>query len=159
MKGLKELNIITPTEIQSQVIPLLLDRDTDLVGQAQTGTGKTAAYGLPMLQRIEPGKKVVQGLVLCPTRELGQQIAKQFFKFTKYSDKIFTEAVFGGKQIEWHINALKKPTHIVVSLWHYFLQRCCWPWLHIYCYFCRLYYVILHMYHQSDTLKRCCLLC
>ena len=115
VKGLSELGIITPTDIQSQAIPLLLNNNTDLVGQAQTGTGKTAAYGLPMLQRIDPKKKVVQGLVLVPTRELGQQIAKQLFKFTKYSDKIFSEAVFGGKQIEWHINALKKPTHIVVA--------------------------------------------
>ncbi len=115
VKGLNELNIVTPTEIQKQVIPLLLEADTDLVGQAQTGTGKTAAYGLPMLHRIDPQQKVVQGLVLCPTRELGQQIAKQFFKYTKYTAKIFTEAVFGGKQIEWHINALKKPTHIIVA--------------------------------------------
>ena len=115
IKGLNELNIITPTEIQSEVIPILIKNTTDLVGQAQTGTGKTAAYGLPLLQRIDPNRKVVQGLVLCPTRELGQQVAKQLFKFTKYSDKIFTEAVFGGPKIERQIAALKRPTHIVVA--------------------------------------------
>ncbi len=115
VKGLTELNIITPTEIQSQVIPVLLSKDTDLVGQAQTGTGKTAAFGLPLLHRIDPGKKVVQGLILCPTRELGQQIAKQLFKFTKYSGKIFTESVYGGAPIERQISALKKPTHIIVA--------------------------------------------
>ena len=115
IKGLNELNIITPTEIQSEVIPILINNTTDLVGQAQTGTGKTAAYGLPLLQRIDPNRKVVQGLVLCPTRELGQQVAKQLFKFTKYSDKIFTEAVFGGPKIERQIAALKRPTHIVVA--------------------------------------------
>ncbi len=115
VKGLNELDIITPTEIQSEVIPLLVNNTTDLVGQAQTGTGKTAAYGLPLLQRIDPNRKVVQGLILCPTRELGQQVAKQLFKFTKYSDKIFTEPVFGGPKIERQIAALKRPTHIVVA--------------------------------------------
>ncbi|MEZ5083243.1 MAG: DEAD/DEAH box helicase [Bacteroidales bacterium] len=115
IKGLKELNIITPTEIQIKVIPLLLASNTDLVGQAQTGTGKTAAFGLPMLQKIDSGKKQIQGLILCPTRELGQQIAKQLFKFTKYSDKIFTEAVYGGAPIDKQIYALSRPTHIVVA--------------------------------------------
>ena len=115
IKGLAELNIVTPTDIQTEVIPLLLDQETDLVGQAQTGTGKTAAYGLPLLQRIDPKKKVVQGLILCPTRELGQQVAKQLFKFTKYSEKIFVESVYGGAKIDIQISALKRPTHIVVA--------------------------------------------
>ena len=115
IQGLQELGIITPTEIQQQVIPLLLQGPTDLVGQAQTGTGKTAAYGLPLLHKIDPKKGVVQGLILCPTRELGQQVAKQLFKFTKYSDKIFTEAVFGGPKIERQIEALKRPTKIIVA--------------------------------------------
>ncbi|MFD0860668.1 DEAD/DEAH box helicase [Sungkyunkwania multivorans] len=115
VKGLKELNIITPTAIQKEVIPLLLTTDTDLVGQAQTGTGKTAAYGLPLLHRIDPSQKVVQGLILCPTRELSQQVAKQLFRYTKYTEKIFAEAVFGGPQIDRQINALRRPTHIVVA--------------------------------------------
>lgn len=115
IKGLNELSIVNPTEIQIEVIPLLINADTDLVGQAQTGTGKTAAYGLPLLMRMNPKRKVVQGLVLCPTRELGKQIAKQLFKFTKYTDKIFTEAVYGGEKIERQIAALNRPTHIVVA--------------------------------------------
>ncbi len=115
VKGLKELNIVTPTEIQNEVIPLLLSGNTDLVGQAQTGTGKTAAYGLPLLQKIHPTLNVVQGLILCPTRELGQQVAKQLFRFTKYSDKIFTEAVYGGAKIDKQIAALRRPTHIIVA--------------------------------------------
>ena len=115
VKGLKELNILEPTEIQSKVIAVLLNSTTDLVGQAQTGTGKTAAFGLPLLQRIDPALKEVQGLILCPTRELGQQVAKQLFKFTKYTEKIFTEAVYGGAKIENQINALRRPTHIVVA--------------------------------------------
>ncbi len=84
LKGLDDMNIVKPTEIQSRVIPILLSGDADLIGQAQTGTGKTAAFGLPMLHRINTHQKVVQGLILCPTRELGQQIAKQLFKFTKF---------------------------------------------------------------------------
>jgi len=115
IKGLNDLNIVTPTEIQEKVIPVLLGNNTDLVGQAQTGTGKTAAYGLPLLQKIDPKKQVVQGLIICPTRELGQQIYKQLFKLTKYSEKIFIEAVYGGAPIERQIVALKRPTHIVVA--------------------------------------------
>ncbi len=116
VKAINEMNIVTPTNIQAEVIPLLLQNNTDLIGQAQTGTGKTAAYGLPLLHRIQPKKKDVQGLILCPTRELGQQIAKQLFKFTKYCDqKIFTEAVFGGAQIDPQINALRRTTHIIVA--------------------------------------------
>lgn len=115
LKGLSELNINTPTQIQREVIPILLNMDTDLVGQAQTGTGKTAAYGLPLLHRINADRKVVQGLILCPTRELGQQVAKQLFRFTKYSDKIFTEAVYGGEPIERQMSSLRRPTHIIVA--------------------------------------------
>ncbi len=114
-KGLTEMKITSPTPIQEQVIPLLLGGETDLVGQAQTGTGKTAAYGLPLLQNIDPSKSKVQALVLCPTRELSQQVAKQFFKFTKYTDKIFTESVYGGAKIDLQIEALKRPTHIIVA--------------------------------------------
>lgn len=113
--GLKDMNIVSPTEIQTQVIPILLGAKTDLIGQAQTGTGKTAAFGLPLLQKINTKKPYVQALILCPTRELGQQIAKQLFRFTKYSDKIFTESVYGGEPIDRQISALKRPTHIVVA--------------------------------------------
>lgn len=115
IKGLKELNIITPTEIQQKVIPLLIDGETDIVGQAQTGTGKTAAYGLPLLENIDADRKEIQALILCPTRELGQQVAKQLFKFTKYSERIFIEAVYGGENIDLQISALQRPTHIVVA--------------------------------------------
>ncbi len=114
-KGLLDMNIVEPTPIQNEVIPMLLNERVDLVGQAQTGTGKTAAFGLPLLSRINPKKKVIQGLVLCPTRELGQQVAKQLFKFTKFTDKIFTEAVYGGAKIDEQIKNLQRPTHIIVA--------------------------------------------
>jgi ATP-dependent RNA helicase DeaD len=115
IKGLNEMGIVTPTDVQERAIPPLLEGNTDLVAQAQTGTGKTAAYGLPLLQKIDPKVKGIQGLVLCPTRELGQQVAKQLFKYTKYTHKIFTEAVYGGAPIDRQIAALKRPTHIVVA--------------------------------------------
>lgn len=116
IKGLNELNIITPTEIQQQTLPQLLNSSTDFIGLAPTGTGKTAAYGLPILQDIEIENKVIQALILAPTRELAQQIKKQLFKFTKYVDgKIFTEEVYGGEKIQIQINNLKRPTHIVVA--------------------------------------------
>lgn len=114
-KGLKELGIKTPTKIQEQAIPILLEGNNDLIGKAQTGTGKTAAFGLPLLMNIDPNKKLTQGLILAPTRELAQQIAKQLFKFTKYSDKIFTEAVYGGEKIDRQIQRLQRTTHIVVA--------------------------------------------
>jgi len=115
IKGIKEQKIITPTEIQQKVIPVLLTGDIDLIGQANTGTGKTAAYGLPLLQKINPERNVVQGVILVPTRELGQQVAKQLFRFTKYSAKIFTEAVYGGEYIGKQITSLQRPTHIIVA--------------------------------------------
>lgn len=115
VKGLHDLSIKIPTEIQEEAIPILLNNRVDLAARARTGTGKTAAYGLPMLQKINAKNKVVQGLILAPTRELGQQIARQLFKFTKYSDKIFTESVYGGARIEAQIKALKRPTHIIVA--------------------------------------------
>lgn len=116
VKGLKELNIINPTPIQEEAIPLLLNSETDFIGLAQTGTGKTAAYGLPILQKIDTEKPQIQALILSPTRELVLQIKKQLFKFTKYSDnKIFTEGVYGGEKIDIQIRNLKRPTHIVVA--------------------------------------------
>ncbi len=115
-KGLKEMGIIVPTKIQEQTIPLLIDNSQiDFIGKAQTGTGKTAAFGIPLLTSIDPAKQEVQGLVLAPTRELGQQIAKQLFKFTKYTEKIFTESVYGGEKIERQLSRLKRPTHIIVA--------------------------------------------
>lgn len=116
IKALKELHIKTPTEIQEETIPVLLEAETDFIGLAQTGTGKTAAYGLPMLHQINPDNTEIQALILAPTRELVQQIQKQLFKFTKYCDsKIFAEGVYGGEKIDIQIKNLKRPTHIVVA--------------------------------------------
>ncbi|UXP33519.1 DEAD/DEAH box helicase [Reichenbachiella agarivorans] len=115
IKGLKELGIITPSEIQVATIPTLVSMQTDFIGQAQTGTGKTAAFGLPILSNIDAQDQHVQALILSPTRELCQQIAKQLFKFTKYSDKVFVEAVFGGAKIDEQISRLRRPTQVIVA--------------------------------------------
>ncbi|WP_282042601.1 DEAD/DEAH box helicase [Winogradskyella flava] len=116
IKALKELNIINPTEIQEAVLPVLLDSKTDLIGLAQTGTGKTAAFGLPVLSAIDTKNTQVQALIIAPTRELVQQIQKQLFRFTKYTDqKIFAEAVYGGEKMDRQIKALTRTTHIVVA--------------------------------------------
>lgn len=114
-KGLAEMGISVPTKIQEQAIPLLINNQIDFIGKAQTGTGKTAAFGIPLLSQIDPKKNHVQALILAPTRELGQQIAKQLFKFTKYTDKIFTESVYGGEKIDKQISRLKRTTHIIVA--------------------------------------------
>ena len=116
IKALKELQIKVPTEIQEKTIPILLKTKTDYIGLAQTGTGKTAAYGLPILNSIDTNSAVVQALILSPTRELVQQIKKQLFKFTKFNEeKIFVEAVYGGEKIDKQMQRLQRPTHIIVA--------------------------------------------
>jgi len=77
-KAIADLNFMTPTPIQQETIPWLLENDTDLIARAQTGTGKTAAFGLPVLSKTDTGKNIVQTLILCPTRELCVQITKDF---------------------------------------------------------------------------------
>ncbi|CAM1362948.1 DEAD/DEAH box helicase [Tenacibaculum xiamenense] len=116
IKGLNELGIKNPTQVQEEAIPYLLNNHSDFIGLAQTGTGKTAAYGLPVLHKIDASKKTIQALILSPTRELVQQIKKQLFKFTKYvDDRIFLEAVFGGEKIDRQIKNLKRTTHIIIA--------------------------------------------
>ncbi len=109
------MGIVNPSPIQEKAIPFLLTKGTDFIGKAQTGTGKTAAFGLPLLHRVNPAINGIQALVLAPTRELCQQIAKQLFRYTKYSDKIFATAVYGGEKIDLQINRLRRPTQIIVA--------------------------------------------
>ncbi len=87
IKAVTDLNFITPTEIQQKAIPWLLENSTDLIALSQTGTGKTAAFGLPLLTKVNPKSKTVQGLILCPTRELCQQITKDLENYSKYSKR------------------------------------------------------------------------
>ena len=108
-------NISKPTDIQLQAIPHILQNKQDLVAVAQTGTGKTAAFCLPILQSIDPKLPKIQALVLVPTRELGQQVAREFFLFSKYLPRVFAESVYGGAPIDEQINNLKRATHVVVA--------------------------------------------
>jgi ATP-dependent RNA helicase DeaD len=115
LDALAEANITEPSDIQIQTIPILLRAPTDFVGQAQTGTGKTIAFGLPLLMKVDPADPRVQALVLAPTRELCQQISKQLFKLTKFKRDVFITAVYGGEKIEDQLYKLSKPTQIVVA--------------------------------------------
>lgn len=115
IQGLEELGIKTPTAIQQQAIPFLLTKGGDFIAQAQTGTGKTAAFGIPLLMQIDPEAREIQAVVVAPTRELAKQIGKQLFRFTKYcAQKIFVEVLTGGDKIDRQIAALQRPTHVVV---------------------------------------------
>ncbi|MFT4661124.1 MAG: ATP-dependent RNA helicase DeaD [Patiriisocius sp.] len=115
IKAMNELGIEIPTQIQEEAIPFLLSKDEDFIGQAQTGSGKTAAFVLPLLHKVDHTKGEIQALILSPTRELCKQIAKQIFRLTKYSIKIYAESVYGGEKIDIQIQALKRPTQIVVA--------------------------------------------
>lgn len=116
MQGLAALGIVKPTPVQAQAIPYLMGEGGDLIVQAQTGTGKTAAFGLPLLKKIDPQADSIQGLVIAPTRELAKQIGKQLFRFTKFCEhKIFVEVAAGGDKIDAQIARLQRPTHIVVA--------------------------------------------
>ncbi len=115
IKGIQELGIVRPTDVQDQAIPFLIEKGGDLVAQAQTGTGKTAAFGLPLLMKIDPKSKDIQAVVVAPTRELAKQIGKQLFRYTKFSEhKIFTEVLCGGDSFDKQVASLQRPTHIVV---------------------------------------------
>ncbi len=113
MKSLADLGFIEPTPIQNKAIPFILEKNNDLVALAQTGTGKTAAFGLPILNQIEP--KGLQAIILCPTRELCIQISKDLKVFAKYSKNISITPVYGGERIDIQIRALNKGTNIVVG--------------------------------------------
>jgi superfamily II DNA/RNA helicase len=115
LKVLPELNIHEPTEIQRQAIPILIQNNTDFIGLAQTGTGKTAAFGLPLVQNIDPSFKAVQALVVTPTRELGQQVAQQLAAFARYQPGVKVEVVYGGKPIFQQIKNLQRKPQIIVA--------------------------------------------
>jgi ATP-dependent RNA helicase DeaD len=115
VQAIADLGFDTPTPIQEQAIPVLLSGTTDFVGLAQTGTGKTAAFGLPLLNLINISERHPQALIVCPTRELCLQITNDLGTFTKHTKGLFTEAVYGGASITMQIRNLKRGVHIVVA--------------------------------------------
>ena len=114
-RAIEELGFVSPMPVQEAVIPLLMKGQQDVIALAQTGTGKTAAFGIPLLQRIDAGSRETQALVLSPTRELCLQITDDIRDFAKYMDGFHVEAVYGGAAIEPQMRALKKGVQIIVA--------------------------------------------
>jgi ATP-dependent RNA helicase DeaD len=115
LKGITELGFEAPTPVQELVIPVALTSDDDFIALAQTGTGKTAAFGLPLLQRISPAERSVQALVLCPTRELCVQVASDIENYSQFAHQYKVVAVYGGASIETQIRQIKAGAQIVVA--------------------------------------------
>ena len=115
MKAVAELGFTQPTPIQQKAIPVLLSGTKDLIGLAQTGTGKTAAFGLPLLQLVDAGKKIPQALIICPTRELCMQIVNEMELFKKHTTGIQVVAVYGGTSISQQIRDIRRGIQIVVA--------------------------------------------
>ena len=115
LKAIKELGFENPMPIQENTIPVLLEKDVDFVGLAQTGTGKTAAFGLPLLNKIDETQRCVQALILCPTRELCMQITRDLRNYAKYIPEILIVPVYGGASIEVQFKDLAKKPQIIVA--------------------------------------------
>lgn len=113
-KSLDELGYIEATPIQEQAIPFVLENEQDLIGLAQTGTGKTAAFGLPILNKLEKNKQL-QAIILCPTRELCLQISREITSFAKYSNGVTLATVYGGARVDLQIQEIRAGANIVVG--------------------------------------------
>ncbi|MBP5278379.1 MAG: DEAD/DEAH box helicase, partial [Prevotella sp.] len=114
-KAISEMGFVQPMPIQEEVIPYLLQEGGDIVALAQTGTGKTAAYGIPLLMNIDTSDRTTQAVILCPTRELCLQITDDLRGFSKYMNGIHILPVYGGTSIETQIRALSKGAQIIVA--------------------------------------------
>lgn len=114
-KALAEKDIDIPSEIQAKTIPVLMDHEGDFIGRSATGTGKTFAYGAPLLSRIDPKIGKVQAVVLVPTRELCEQVGNELVFLSKYIPNLKTESIYGGVSLKTQIHDLSNGTHIVVA--------------------------------------------
>ena len=113
--AITDMGFTKPSEVQDKAIPILLEQDTDLVALAQTGTGKTAAFGFPMLQKIDVASRTTQGLILSPTRELCLQITNEMKQYGKYCKGLNVVAIYGGSSITDQARAVKKGAQIIVA--------------------------------------------
>ena len=113
-EAIKALGLVETTDIQHHTIDHLLEKK-DLIGQAQTGTGKTFAFAIPMIEHIDPKSNVIQGLVICPTRELTLQVYKEFVKLVKFNKDIRITSIYGGESYQKQFKALQNHPHIVVA--------------------------------------------
>src|SRR3954452_11913937 len=114
LKAITEIGYEAPTPIQEKTIPPML-AGRDLIGQAQTGTGKTAAFAIPILQKIDPATPEVQALVLAPTRELAIQVAEAVHIYSKYLGRVAVLPVYGGQPIQLQLKRLDRGVHVVVG--------------------------------------------
>jgi ATP-dependent RNA helicase DeaD len=115
LKAIQELGFEMPMPVQEKVIPLMLGSEDDIIALAQTGTGKTAAFGLPLVQATDTEFNATQALILCPTRELCMQITGDLTDYAKFTGKLKIQAVYGGASIDNQIRGLKKGVHIIVA--------------------------------------------
>lgn len=115
LQAIHDLGFETPSEVQEKTIPILLDQETDIVSLAQTGTGKTAAFGFPMLQKINPESRTTQGLILSPTRELCLQITSELKLYGKYVPGLNVTAIYGGASIADQAKQIKRGAQIIVA--------------------------------------------
>jgi ATP-dependent RNA helicase DeaD len=113
-RALADMAFTEPSPIQAQAIPLLLEQK-DVIGQAQTGTGKTAAFAIPLIERLDPAQKQIQAVVLCPTRELAIQVSEEFRKLAKYKPGLTVVSIYGGQPIARQLLALRKRPQIIVG--------------------------------------------
>jgi ATP-dependent RNA helicase DeaD len=115
LQAITDLGFEIPSEVQEKTIPILLEKDIDLVALAQTGTGKTAAFGFPMLQKIDIGSRTTQGLILSPTRELCMQITNELKLYGKYEKGLNVVAIYGGASIQDQAKQVQKGAQIIVA--------------------------------------------
>jgi len=115
LKAIKDMGFETPSEVQEKAIPLLLENDTDIVSLAQTGTGKTAAFGFPLVEKVDADSRTTQGLILSPTRELCLQITNELKNYSKYVKGLNVVAVYGGASIQDQARAIKRGAQIIVA--------------------------------------------
>src|SRR5690554_942508 len=115
LNAINDMGFQTPSEVQQKAIPILLERDTDLVALAQTGTGKTAAFGFPLIQKINIQNKETQALILSPTRELCLQITNELKNYSKYHPGLHVVAIYGGASISDQAKQIQRGAQIVVA--------------------------------------------
>ena len=115
LNAIKDMGFETPSEVQEKAIPVLLAQDTDMVALAQTGTGKTAAFGFPLIQKIDISSRKTQGLILSPTRELCLQIANELKNYSKYTKGLNVVAIYGGASITEQAREVKRGAQIIVA--------------------------------------------
>jgi ATP-dependent RNA helicase DeaD len=114
LNSIKDMGFEEASPIQSEAIPLIMN-GKDIIGQAQTGTGKTAAFAIPVIEKLNPESKEIQAIILCPTRELVIQVSEEFRKLMKYKENLYVIPVYGGQQIERQLSSLRKGAQVIIG--------------------------------------------